>query len=190
MLPNRILALDTTLGVELTQAFTDPDGDVLRYAVSSSEPQVVTVLAMGSRVTLTAVGGGTAVVRVTATDPDGLSAAQSFAVRVTAPFTDDPIRPGVTPIKAVHFRELRTRIDILREEAGLARFRWTDPVLRAGVTRVRLVHLLEMHEALGDAYAAAGWPAPRWTDATPVGGTTPIRAAHVTEMRAAVVALE
>ena len=108
------------------------------------------------------------------------------------PFTDHPIVPGVTPVRAVHFTELRTRIDELRAAAeGLRRFAWTDPVLRAGVTRVRLDHLLELRFALEAAYAAAGRPAPPWTDAAPpVGGRTPIRAAHLMELRAAVIALQ
>ena len=33
-----------------------------------------------------------------AADPAGLSGSQSFGVRVTAPFTDDPLRPGESPI--------------------------------------------------------------------------------------------
>ena len=192
-LPDRRLPLDGRLDVDVSGAFDDPDGDPLTYAVSSSAPDVVTVRATGARVTLTAVGEGAATVRVAATDPGGLSAAQSFRVTVAAapaPFTDDPIRPGVTPIRAVHFTELRARIDALRPAAGLAPFRWTDPVLRSGVTPVRLAHLLELRAALAAAYAAAGRPAPRWTDAAPVGGATPIRAAHLTELRAAVVALE
>ena len=104
------------------------------------------------------------------------------------PFTDDPIRPGVTPIRAVHFTELRERIDALRTGAGLARFAWTDARLIAGVTPVRLAHLLELREALGSAYVAAGRPVPRWSDVE--AGSTPIRAAHLTELRAAVLALE
>ena len=151
---------------------------------------MVTVQTAGARVTLTAVSAGTATVEVTATDPDGLSATQSFRVRVTAPFSDDPIVPGVTPVRAVHFTELRARIDVLRREAGLASFRWTDPELRPEVTRVRRVHLLELRAALAAAYAAAGRAAPRWTDASPAAGSTPIRAAHVMELRAAVLALE
>ncbi len=193
-LPDRALTLPGTLAVDVSSAFVDPDGDRLTYAVSSSAPQVVTVLAAGARVTLTAVGVGRATIEVTATDPGGLSATQAFTVTVvvtvTGGFTDDPIVAGVTPVRAVHFTELRARIDALREEAGLGRFRWTDPVLRAGVTPVRLVHLLELREALGAAYTAAGRAEPRWTDAAPTAGTTPIRAAHLTELRAAVVALE
>ena len=194
-LPDRQLpALHGRLDVDVAAAFVDPDGDVLSYTASSGTPAVATVSVSGSTVTVsvTSVAEGTAVVRVTATDPGGLSATQSFTVTVSRsrPFTDDPIRPGITPIRAVHFTELRARIDVLRQEAGLGRFPWTDPVLRAGVTRVRLAHLLEMREALGGAYAAAGRSAPRWIDDAPMGGTTPIRAAHLTELRAAVVALE
>ena len=191
-LPDRALALLGTLTVDVSSAFVDPDGDRLSYTVSSSAPDVVTVLAAGARVTLAAVGVGRATIEVTATDPDGLSATQAFTVTVASrsPFTDDPIVAGVTPVRAVHFTELRARIDALREEAGLGRFRWTDPVLRAGVTPVRLVHLLELREALGAASTAAGREAPRWTDAAPTAGTTPIRAAHLTELRAAVVVLE
>ena len=181
---------DSAVTVDVASAFRDPDGDALTYRASSSAPHVVTARAADARVTLAAVDAGTAMVEVTATDPDGLSAVQSFRVRVTAPFTDDPIVPGVTPIGAVHFTELRARIDVLRQEAGLAPFGWTDRVLRAGMTRVRLTHLLELRSALAEAYAAAGRPAPRWTDASPAAESTPIRAAHVAELRAAVRALE
>ena len=181
---------DSAVTVDVALAFRDPDGDVLTYRASSSASHVVTALTAGARVTLAAAGAGTATIEVRATDPDGLSATQSFRVRVTAPFTDDPIQPGVTPVRAVHFTELRARIDALREEAGLGRFRWTNPVLRPGVTPVRRVHLLELRAALVEAYAAAGRAAPRWTDTSPAAEMTPIRALHLTELRAAVLALE
>ena len=193
-LPDRRLAPDSTQNVDVSSAFTDPDGDPLTWTVSSSAPQVVAARASGALVTLTAGALGRATIRVTAIDPGGLNATQAFAVAVSESesvrFTDDPIRPGVTPVRAVHFTELRTRIDALRREAGLGPFAWTDPVLKAGVTRVRLVHLMELRSALAAAYSAAGRSVPRWTDAAPVGGTTPIRAVHLMELRAAVVALE
>ena len=193
-LPNRELTLPGSFTVDVSQAFADPDGDPLTYTVSSSAPAVVTVRAADARVTLTAVDVGRARVQVTATDPGGLSATQTFMVtveaRVRVPFTDDPIVPGVTPVRAIHFTELRTRIDALRSAAGLALFSWTDPVLRAGVTRVSRVHLLELRSAMAEAYQAEGRAAPRWTDAAPTPGSTPIRALHVTELRAAVLALE
>ena len=191
LLPLTLGVDDASVTVEIGGAFRDPDGDALTYAATSSAPRVVRIVrAAGARVTLAAVALGRAVIEVTATDPDGLSATQSFRVRVTAPFTDNPIQPGVTPVRAVHFTELRARIDIQRREAGLASFPWTDPELRAGVTAVKLAHLLELREALAEAYASAGRSAPRWTDASPPTGSTPIRALHLTELRAAVLALE
>ena len=196
-LPDRRLpALGSVLEVDVSQAFVDPDRDAMRYTVSSSAPEVATVLAGDGRVTLTAVGVGASAMRVTATDPGGLSATQLFMVTVTAagtegvPFTDDPLVPGVTPVKEVHFTELRLRIDAVRAAVGLAPFAWTDRVLSAGVTRIRLVHLLELRSALAAAYVASGRAAPSYTDPAPVAGSTPIRAAHLLELREAVVALE
>ena len=194
VLPDRRLARGGALDVDVSQAFADPDGDRLTYRVSSSAPRVATVRAAGPRVTVTAAGEGAAAIRVTATDPGGLSAVQSFTVTVTAtapaPFTDDPLVPGATPVRAVHFTELRARVDAVRRRRGLAPYLWTNPVLRAGTTRIRLLHLLELREALSAAYAASGRAAPRWNDPLPGVGRTPIRAVHLTGLRAAVVALE
>ena len=183
---------DGAVSVDVAGAFRDPDGDRLTYGGSSSAPSVAWVSVAGSRVTVTPVAVGTATVTVTATDTGGsnTTATQTFRVTVPRPFTDHPIVPGVTPVKAVHFTELRMRIDSARTAVGLGRFPWTDPVLSAGVTRVRLVHLLELRSALGAAYRAAGRSAPSWTNAVPTAGTTAIRAAHLMELRTAVVALE
>ena len=192
--PLRIGLNEGTAPVSVSGAFRDPDGDPLTYGATSSAVQVAAVSVSGGRVAVTPVSDGAATIRVTATDPGGLSAAQTFTVtvgsRATRSFTDHPLVRGVTPIRAVHFRELRERIDGLRAAAGLARFGWTDPVITAGVTPVKLMHLLELRAALGVAYAETGRAAPRWTDTAPTGGATPIRAAHLMELRAAVVALE
>ena len=181
--------------VDVSGAFRDPDGDALTYGARTSAPSVASVSVSGSTVTVTAVAAGTALLTVTATDARGsnTTAVQRFTVQVTTEagsFTDHPIVPGVTPVRAVHFAELRTRIDALRTAAGLPRFAWTDPALRPGATRVRLVHLLELRRALAAAYAATGRASPGWTDAAPAAGAMPIRAAHLMELRAAVAALE
>ena len=138
------------------------------------------------------IGENAIEVVVTAQDETTLTYTVSVtrAAAAARTFTDDPLRPGVTPVRAIHFTELRARIDALREAAGLGWQRWTDPVLRAGTTQVRLVHLLELRAALEAAYEAAGRSVPRWTDAAPVAGTTPVRAVHLMELRAAVVTLE
>ena len=178
--------------VDVSSAFRDPDGDALTYGATSSAPAVAAVTATGSAVTVTPVSEGTATVTVTATDGGGsdTAATQAFRVTVPRPFTDPVITPGVTPVRAVHFTELRTRIDGVRASVGLGPYAWTDPVLTAGSTRVRLVHLLEMRWALAPVFAAKGQRPPFWTDAAPTAGSTPIRAAHLMELRAAVLALE
>ena len=180
--------------VDVAGTFRDPDGDPLTYQATSSAPAVAAVTVSGSTVTVRAVAAGAATVTVTATDVGGSNMAATLAFRVTVrargAFTDDPLVAGTTPVKAVHFTELRERIDLLRAAAGLEPFSWTDPVLTAGVTPVRLIHLLQLRQALAPAYTAAGRPAPTYTDPSPTPGTTMIRAAHLTEVRAAVSALQ
>ena len=190
--PLTIEADDAAVTVDVAGAFRDPDGDRLTYGASSSRTAVVRVSVSGSRVTVTPAAPGSTTVTVTATDTGGSNgtATQSFGVTVLQPFTDHPLVPGETPIRAAHFTELRTRIDGVRSATGLRRFAWTDPVLRPGVTRVRLVHLTELRSALADGYTAAGRAVPRWTDAAPAGGASSIEAVHVMELRAAVRALE
>ena len=121
-LPDVFLAPGGARIVDASEVFSDLDGDPLTWAVSSSMPEVATVTAAGPRVTVTAVGAGAATVTVTATDPGGLSAVQSFTAMVSdrppVTFTDHPIQPGVTPVRAVHYTELRTRIDALRQASG------------------------------------------------------------------------
>ena len=69
--------------LELSAYFTDGDGDALRYEASSANEAAATVSVSGSTLTLTAAGRGEALVTVTARDPGGLSATQSFGVMVS-----------------------------------------------------------------------------------------------------------
>ena len=107
-----------------------------------------------------------------------------------AGWTDHPIRPGVTSIKAVHFDELRARVAALRAREGLAPVRWTDPVLTPGATTIRRAHLAELRAALGGVYDAREQLQPGYTDRTLTTGRTLVRAAHVMELREAVEILE
>ena len=97
-------------------------------------------------------------------------------------WTDDPLLPGVTPIRAVHFTELRTRINELLTGCGGTAFAFTDATLKAGETPVRAVHVIELRAALGRAYDACGGSRPTWSDSSPVRGSA-IRARHLTELR-------
>ncbi len=105
-------------------------------------------------------------------------------------FTDHPIDRGMTPVRAVHFLELRARVDALRMGAGLPELGWTDPVLVPGVTPIKQVHLAELRTALLEVYVAAGRPAPIYSTRALTSGTTVIAAVDVMEVRAAVSALD
>ena len=195
-LTDQVVHVGESTVTDVAGVFRDPDGDPLTYEATTSAPAVASVAVSGSTVTVRAVAAGIATVTVTATDISGSNTTATLAFRVTVrgipltTFTDDPILPGVTPIKAIHFTELRERIDLLRDGVGLAPFAWTDPFLTAGVTPVRLSHLLDLRAALAAAYRASGRAGPVFTDAVPVSEATPIKAAHVMQLRAAVIALE
>ncbi len=141
-------------------------------------------------------GAATAFVAVAIVSADDVAAqilsraSQPPAVALQAAgWTDHPIRPGVTSIKAVHFDELRARVAGLRAREGLAPVRWTDPVLTPGATMITRAHLAELRAALRGVYDARGQLQPAYTDRT-LTGHTPVRAAHVMELREAVEVLE
>ena len=116
--------------------------------------------------------------------------AQAGGRAAPAAFTDDPLVPGVTPVRAARLLELRSRIDGLRLRAGLPAFGWTDAKVVPGVTPARALHVTGLRSVLGEAYAAAGRPAPGYTDAAVKPGVTAIRAVQLQELRLAVAALE
>jgi len=64
--------------VSVASAFSDPDGDALTYAATSSASDVASVAVSDATVTVTGVSAGTANVTVTASDLGGLSAQQAF----------------------------------------------------------------------------------------------------------------
>ena len=74
-----------TVTIDISAAFSDPDGDALSHAATTSNAEVATVAVSGTELSVTGVAQGAAAVTVTASDPGGLSASQSFAVEVAAP---------------------------------------------------------------------------------------------------------
>lgn len=81
-IPSQTVGLGEAKSVDVSSYFRDPDGDALSYGAASSDLGVATVSVSGSTVTATGAAQGTAVFTVTATDPGGLSAEQSFQVTV------------------------------------------------------------------------------------------------------------
>ena len=76
------IEVDAAVTTDVTGYFTDPDGDYLVYTAASSDPSVTEVAVSGGELTVTAIAKGEATVTVTATDTEGLSATQEFAVTV------------------------------------------------------------------------------------------------------------
>ncbi len=68
--------------LNLSEYFSDPDGDNLRWNAWSLNPSRATASVSGSTVTISPVAAGTATVRASATDPHGASASQSITVNV------------------------------------------------------------------------------------------------------------
>ena len=81
-IPAQTVAVGKTSVVDVSQYFSDPDGDALSYSAETSDAGVATASVAGSVVTLAGVAKGNASVTVTATDPDGLSVVQTFGVTV------------------------------------------------------------------------------------------------------------
>ncbi|WP_419941566.1 IPT/TIG domain-containing protein [Candidatus Palauibacter sp.] len=77
--------------------FADPDGDDLTYTAGTTDASIVLALVSGDEFGILAVTPGTAMVTVTATDGDGLSASQSFQVTSEAqlPVIITDVEPAV-----------------------------------------------------------------------------------------------
>lgn len=108
-LPDVELAVGGAVRTEVLDRFSDPDGDVLVYSASSSNPEVAEASMAGSALTVAARRAGMATISVTATDPDGLSAIQQLRVTVSNP--NRPPRPqGSMPGQTIAVGERATVI--------------------------------------------------------------------------------
>ena len=146
---------ETATPVAVLANDTDADDDPLAVAavvVTAPAQGTAAVSADGQTVTYTSAAGwaGDETFTYQVTDDVGgtAEATVTVTVRAAAPFTDPVLTVGVTPIKAVHMTELRTRADAVRVGCGLTAATWTDPVLTAKVTPIKAVHMLELREAV------------------------------------------
>ena len=73
--------------LDLSSIFSDPDGNPLTYAASSSDAGVVMASTSGSSLTLTPVEAGTATITITATDPSGARVSDQIGVTVSGSAT-------------------------------------------------------------------------------------------------------
>ena len=111
-----ILSVTVTAGetttVDVGSAFRDPDGNPLAYTASTSDPGVAGVSVSGSTVTVAGVSPGQGHITVTARDPAGASAQQSFTVTVERP---NRAPEATTPLGSVTLTRGETRTISLAE---------------------------------------------------------------------------
>jgi 6-phosphogluconolactonase (cycloisomerase 2 family) len=105
------------------------------------------------------------------------------------PFVDDPLI-ALSVIQPIHIMDLRSRVDGVRAQHGLAPYAYLDPTLTVGATLVRAAHVADLRAALGEIYAALGLAGPSYTDPAITVGVTVAKAVHITELRTAVLAVE
>ena len=104
-IPAQTIEVDAAATTDVTPYFTDPDGDDLAYAATSSDAAVAEVSFEGGELTVAAVAKGRATVIVTATDTEGLTATQEF--RVTVP-NRPPVAVGTIEGRTIEIDELGT----------------------------------------------------------------------------------
>ena len=81
-IPSRTLTLgDSSIQIDVSANFQDPDGDTLTYTVSSTDLGVATTSVSGSQVTISPIGSGSATINVIASD-GRLTATQTIVVTV------------------------------------------------------------------------------------------------------------
>ena len=83
-IPHQDLVVGGTVTLDVSGTFTDPDGDTLTLTVESEDTTVATASLDGTMLTLVGIDVGTSFVSLTATDPGGLSAGQTFAAFVAS----------------------------------------------------------------------------------------------------------
>jgi len=131
----RLVDLDVTVGgaeeeFSLLGIFSDPDGDPLTFAVSSSDEAVSIAKLDGNAVTIDAGIPGTVRVDITASDPKGASVNGSFNVTVheaTLPdlvVTINPLDNALSFSIAVSFAPLEARAYRVRTRQESPRGRW------------------------------------------------------------------
>ncbi|MXW16306.1 MAG: hypothetical protein F4123_13760 [Gemmatimonadetes bacterium] len=98
-IPAATIVAGTTVTIDMSPYFSDPDGDPLTYSATNSDPAVIAVTAVFEAVIVSSLARGTADVTVTVTDPGGLTATQSFTVTVP---NRSPEVVGAIPPASLH----------------------------------------------------------------------------------------
>ena len=102
-IPDQTLDPGQMLTLDVSRYFNDPDGDQLTYSIAVSAPEVLTLTVSDHLVRVDATGRGNTGISVTARDPEGLTASQTFEVTIRSrppesvrPVPDQTVNTGET----------------------------------------------------------------------------------------------
>ena len=87
-IPDQRVSMWDTVTLDMSEYFSDPDGDELTYSASASPNEIVELSVADSAVAIRGVVQGTTSITVTAIDPVGFAASQSFSAVVDPPVGD------------------------------------------------------------------------------------------------------
>jgi hypothetical protein len=135
----------------------------------------------GLTFTQTGLASGAYAYMVTARNGSGNPISSSnVAVIYTGTFTDDPLQPNVTLIKAAHLTELRTAVNSVQTALGFGATSWT-PVITAGTSPISAADITNLRNALDTALTTRiGAAATPWLDPS----LTVIKMVHISQLRA------
>ena len=124
--------------VDISGAFSDPDGDALRYGAASDASSVATASVSGSDLKVIGEAPGSATITVTATDPGGLSANQTFEVTVEAGSGGADLDALFAPPTADEITQVKEEWDTRTPEVSGVRLE-LDSEVGLGSVRVRIL---------------------------------------------------
>ena len=94
LISDQTVSLGSTITINASDHFSDPDGDALTFSASSADTNIITASVSGATVTLTPSGTGTVTITIAAADTVGQSMGQQFDVTITASQAD--VLPDIT----------------------------------------------------------------------------------------------
>ena len=136
---DQVLVENTEVTVDISGAFSDPDGDALRYGAASDASSVARASVSGSDLKVIGEAPGSATITVTATDPGGLSATQTFEVTVEVGSGGADLDALFAPPTADEITQVKEEWDTRTPEvSGVRPEPELDSEVRAGLGSVRV----------------------------------------------------
>ncbi|WP_121616632.1 Ig-like domain-containing protein [Virgibacillus halodenitrificans] len=139
------LSLDPNKTIDISNVFSDPDGDTLNFTVTSDKDSVVQATLDGTNINLTGLVEGSSLITVTAEDGNGGTVSETFYVNVVEKavqpeFTKATIQFAAIP-NATEYILHRNGKEVARiSDDGSDFYTYEDTNLIAGQTYVYVVH--------------------------------------------------